>query len=101
MSLLHVLRYKQAAFCYEELILSQPMNPLYHLTYADVSNVPSFLLSSQYLTLSLWEIKQTFYDENVSEMINCFNRMRLTEDKLLILVLSKGFLRRVGVRGTR
>ncbi|KAK4751234.1 hypothetical protein SAY87_004716 [Trapa incisa] len=28
--------YKQAAFCYEELILSQPMNPLYHLTYADV-----------------------------------------------------------------
>ncbi|KAK4768272.1 hypothetical protein SAY87_003413 [Trapa incisa] len=28
--------YKQAAFCYEELILSQPTNPLYHLTYADV-----------------------------------------------------------------
>ncbi|KAI6684978.1 hypothetical protein NL676_030891 [Syzygium grande] len=28
--------YKQAAFCYEELILSQPTNPLYHLAYADV-----------------------------------------------------------------
>ncbi|XP_059652716.1 uncharacterized protein LOC132299864 [Cornus florida] len=28
--------YKQAAFCYEELILSQPMNPLFHLAYADV-----------------------------------------------------------------
>ncbi|KAJ6877062.1 ER membrane protein complex subunit 2 [Populus alba x Populus x berolinensis] len=28
--------YKQAAFCYEELILSQPMVPLYHLAYADV-----------------------------------------------------------------
>ncbi|XP_028105290.1 ER membrane protein complex subunit 2-like [Camellia sinensis] len=30
--------YKQAAFCYEELILSQPTNPLYHLAYADVSS---------------------------------------------------------------
>ncbi|XP_030520768.1 ER membrane protein complex subunit 2 [Rhodamnia argentea] len=28
--------YKQAAFCYEELILSQPTNPLYHIAYADV-----------------------------------------------------------------
>ncbi|KAF8388098.1 hypothetical protein HHK36_026764 [Tetracentron sinense] len=28
--------YKQAVFCYEELILSQPMVPLYHLAYADV-----------------------------------------------------------------
>ncbi|XP_028062591.1 ER membrane protein complex subunit 2-like isoform X1 [Camellia sinensis] len=28
--------YKQASFCYEELILSQPTNPLYHLAYADV-----------------------------------------------------------------
>ncbi|KAJ4719632.1 ER membrane protein complex subunit 2 [Melia azedarach] len=28
--------YKQAAFCYEELILSQPTVPLYHLAYADV-----------------------------------------------------------------
>jgi len=28
--------YKQAAFCYEELILSQPMVPHYHLAYADV-----------------------------------------------------------------
>ncbi|XP_078442513.1 protein prenylyltransferase superfamily protein [Wolffia australiana] len=28
--------YKQAAFCYEELILSQPAAPLYHLAYADV-----------------------------------------------------------------
>ncbi|KAK6911249.1 hypothetical protein RJ641_023342 [Dillenia turbinata] len=28
--------YKQAAFCYEELILAQPMIPLYHLAYADV-----------------------------------------------------------------
>ncbi|GKB34287.1 ER membrane protein complex subunit 2, partial [Tanacetum coccineum] len=27
--------YKQAAFCYEELILSQPMIPLHHLAYAD------------------------------------------------------------------
>lgn len=32
-----LLRYKQAAFCYEELILSQPTVPLYHLAYADVS----------------------------------------------------------------
>jgi tetratricopeptide (TPR) repeat protein len=29
--------YKQAAFCYEELILSQPTVPLYHLAYAEVS----------------------------------------------------------------
>ncbi|KAK9146608.1 hypothetical protein Sjap_006511 [Stephania japonica] len=28
--------YKQATFCYEELILSQPTVPLYHLAYADV-----------------------------------------------------------------
>ncbi|KAF5782895.1 putative ER membrane protein complex subunit 2 [Helianthus annuus] len=28
--------YKQAAFCYEELLLSQPMIPLHHLAYADV-----------------------------------------------------------------
>lgn len=28
--------YKQAAFCYEELLLSQPTIPLYHLAYADV-----------------------------------------------------------------
>ncbi|XP_050225608.1 uncharacterized protein LOC126675075 [Mercurialis annua] len=28
--------YKQAAFCYEELILSQPTVPLFHLAYADV-----------------------------------------------------------------
>jgi tetratricopeptide (TPR) repeat protein len=28
--------YKQAIFCYEELILSRPMIPLYHLAYADV-----------------------------------------------------------------
>ncbi|XP_010941160.1 uncharacterized protein [Elaeis guineensis] len=28
--------YKQAAFCYEELILSQPTVPLYHLAYAEV-----------------------------------------------------------------
>ncbi|XP_010550934.1 PREDICTED: ER membrane protein complex subunit 2-like [Tarenaya hassleriana] len=34
--------YKQAAFCYEELILSQPTVPLYHLAYANVS--PSFIL---------------------------------------------------------
>ncbi|PHT41122.1 hypothetical protein CQW23_19976 [Capsicum baccatum] len=27
--------YKQAVFCYEELILSQPTVPLYHLAYAD------------------------------------------------------------------
>lgn len=28
--------YKQAAFCYEELILAQPTVPLFHLAYADV-----------------------------------------------------------------
>ncbi|XP_038716841.1 ER membrane protein complex subunit 2-like isoform X1 [Tripterygium wilfordii] len=28
--------YKQATFCYEELILSQPVVPVYHLAYADV-----------------------------------------------------------------
>ncbi|XP_077237417.1 uncharacterized protein LOC143879117 [Tasmannia lanceolata] len=28
--------YKQAAFCYEELILCQPTVPLYHLAYAEV-----------------------------------------------------------------
>ncbi|RZB49542.1 ER membrane protein complex subunit 2-A isoform B [Glycine soja] len=28
--------YKQAAFCYEELILTQPTVPLFHLAYADV-----------------------------------------------------------------
>lgn len=31
------LRYKQAAFCYEELLLSQPTIPIHHLAYADVS----------------------------------------------------------------
>eukprot|EP00244_Chara_vulgaris_P004943 TRINITY_DN19995_c0_g1_i1.p1 TRINITY_DN19995_c0_g1~~TRINITY_DN19995_c0_g1_i1.p1 ORF type:complete len:309 (+),score=50.69 TRINITY_DN19995_c0_g1_i1:559-1485(+) len=28
--------YKQAAFCYEELVLSDPQNPLFHLGYADL-----------------------------------------------------------------
>lgn len=44
------IRYKQAAFCYEELILSQPTNPLYHLAYADVSDFFPFLyfLNSNY-----------------------------------------------------
>lgn len=37
MSLLLWNRYKQAAFCFEELILSQPTNALYHLGYAEVS----------------------------------------------------------------
>lgn len=36
---LHITRYKQAAFCYEELILAQPTVPLYHLAYADVSSI--------------------------------------------------------------
>ncbi|XP_040868338.1 ER membrane protein complex subunit 2-like isoform X1 [Glycine max] len=31
-----LVRYKQAAFCYEELILTQPTVPLFHLAYADV-----------------------------------------------------------------
>lgn len=39
-----MIRYKQAAFCYEELILSQPTIPLYHLAYADVSR--TFLLTN-------------------------------------------------------
>ncbi|MQL98357.1 hypothetical protein Taro_031063, partial [Colocasia esculenta] len=30
--------YKQAAFCYEELVLSQPTVPLYHLAYAEASS---------------------------------------------------------------
>lgn len=34
-----IFRYKQAAFCYEELILSQPTVPLYHLAYADVCDL--------------------------------------------------------------
>lgn len=38
------LRYKQAVFCYEELILSQPTVPLFHLAYADVSG-SSFLMT--------------------------------------------------------
>nr|GMD67950.1 UPF0481 protein At3g47200-like [Ipomoea batatas] len=29
--------YKQAAFCYEELILSHPLVPLYHLAFADTA----------------------------------------------------------------
>eukprot|EP00475_Leptophrys_vorax_P023981 TRINITY_DN3300_c0_g1_i4.p1 TRINITY_DN3300_c0_g1~~TRINITY_DN3300_c0_g1_i4.p1 ORF type:complete len:315 (+),score=21.88 TRINITY_DN3300_c0_g1_i4:323-1267(+) len=28
--------FKQAAFCYEELLLSGPANPLYHVTYAEL-----------------------------------------------------------------
>uniref|UniRef100_A0A0C9RQJ8 ER membrane protein complex subunit 2 n=1 Tax=Wollemia nobilis TaxID=56998 RepID=A0A0C9RQJ8_9CONI len=28
--------YKQAAFCFEELIVAQPSNPLFHLSYAEV-----------------------------------------------------------------
>ena len=31
-----MIRYKQAAFCYEELLLSSPHNALYNLTYAEV-----------------------------------------------------------------
>ncbi|KAL2652129.1 hypothetical protein R1flu_020257 [Riccia fluitans] len=31
-----LLMYKQAAFCYEELILGQPTNALYHLGYAEL-----------------------------------------------------------------
>ncbi|KAJ6929041.1 hypothetical protein NC652_013033 [Populus alba x Populus x berolinensis] len=38
--------YKQAAFCYEELILSQPTVPLFHLAYADVSNLFILVISS-------------------------------------------------------
>lgn len=34
----YFVRYKQAAFCYEEVILAQPTVPLYHLAYADVSD---------------------------------------------------------------
>ncbi len=45
MSLLLWNRYKQAAFCFEELILSQPTNALYHLGYAEVSAL-IFLLCS-------------------------------------------------------
>lgn len=44
--------YKQAAFCYEELILSQPTVPLYHLAYADVlytlGGVDNILLAKKY-----------------------------------------------------
>ncbi|CAN1245515.1 ER membrane protein complex subunit 2-A [Linum grandiflorum] len=39
------LQIKQAAFCYEELILSQPTVPLHHLAYADVSKRFSYLPS--------------------------------------------------------
>ncbi|CAI5458296.1 unnamed protein product [Closterium sp. Yama58-4] len=28
--------FKQAAFCYEELLLSAPVNPIYHVTYAEI-----------------------------------------------------------------
>ncbi|KAG6390977.1 hypothetical protein SASPL_148723 [Salvia splendens] len=35
--------YKQAAFCYEELLLSHPTIPLYHLSYADVSSLYDFI----------------------------------------------------------
>jgi hypothetical protein len=45
MSLLLWNRYKQAVFCFEELILSQPTNALYHLGYAEVSAL-IFLLCS-------------------------------------------------------
>jgi hypothetical protein len=31
-----VIRYKQAGFCYEELILAHPTIPLYHIAYAEV-----------------------------------------------------------------
>ncbi|CAK9135041.1 unnamed protein product [Ilex paraguariensis] len=48
--------YKQAAFCYEELILSQPTIPLYHLAYADVSGF-SMLLASEFVpTAAICEI---------------------------------------------
>ncbi|KAK1366010.1 hypothetical protein POM88_041571 [Heracleum sosnowskyi] len=30
--------YKHAAFCYEELLLSQPMIPIHHLAYADLQH---------------------------------------------------------------
>lgn len=43
-----LVRYKQAAFCYEELILTQPTVPLFHLAYADVSN---FFMKCDYFIL--------------------------------------------------
>ncbi|KAF3963192.1 hypothetical protein CMV_012395 [Castanea mollissima] len=53
--------YKQAAFCYEELILSQPMVPLFHLAYADKTKKP--LLGNLFSTvLKLL----TCYDSNLS-----------------------------------
>ncbi|CAH1412556.1 unnamed protein product [Lactuca virosa] len=36
----YVSLYKQAGFCYEELILSPPIIPIHHLAYADKTRFP-------------------------------------------------------------
>ncbi|CAH1412555.1 unnamed protein product [Lactuca virosa] len=36
----NLLKYKQAGFCYEELILSPPIIPIHHLAYADKTRFP-------------------------------------------------------------
>lgn len=33
---MQVLNYRQAAFCYEELIMLNPNNSNYHIRYADI-----------------------------------------------------------------
>ncbi|KAJ6694175.1 hypothetical protein OIU85_004916 [Salix viminalis] len=49
--------YKQAAFCYEELILSQPTVPLYHLAYADVlytlGGIENLLTAKKYYSITI------------------------------------------------
>jgi len=44
--------YKQAAFCFEELILAQPSNPFFHLSYAEVlytlGGLENFKLAKKY-----------------------------------------------------
>lgn len=78
------VRYKQAAFCYEELILSQPTVPLCHLAYADVSNffmncyliyfgqIKFFSLSLVFLapiTARHWTLHWEMYRRNLARVI--------------------------------
>ncbi|KAG6509117.1 hypothetical protein ZIOFF_034511 [Zingiber officinale] len=46
--------YKQAAFCYEELLLSQPTVSLYHLAYAEASSLQLWFLLTAFIEQVLY-----------------------------------------------
>ncbi|KAK4379059.1 hypothetical protein RND71_000921 [Anisodus tanguticus] len=91
--------YKQAVFCYEELILSQPKVPLHHLAYADLHLSPreaheSSLPFDQFLSLSLSLPVVKFYgvkggdptDEPVRQLLDFENNHCFSLFPLVFLV---------------